>query len=144
MEILLLNRELIRAKEDIDSDAYIDLIQVERTLDSFSNNKTITPNELRVLNTVLNTPNFFYAEKELGMDRDTVSKIFRVVCDRVSYKLGDYFTDEGYIDYMADKYNLSCNQANKLSEYMNSKYRYRLGRRIFEDTQLEVNPLSYQ
>jgi hypothetical protein len=67
------------------------------------------------------------------LDRDTVTKIFKRVCNRISYKLGDYFTDDGYLNYLSQKYGLSELETKRVKSFMESKFRHRLARKIYEE-----------
>lgn len=133
VEVLLLNRDLIRAKEDISSDEYNDLIQVESILEELLSSKSISEKELEIFNCVLTTPNFFEADNQIDVTRKTISKTFRKVCNRISYRLGSYFTDDGYLSQLAYKHKLSDIQLEKVREYMNSEYRYRIANKIYEE-----------
>lgn len=132
VEVLLLNKDLIRAKQDITSDEYADLLLVESTIANFVSNNLLSDLELKVLDYVSNaTPTIDIPKTKL--DRDTVSKIYKRVCNRISYKLGDYFTDDGYLNYLAKKYKLSEQDIKRVKSFMESKFRYRLARKIYEE-----------
>lgn len=132
VEVLLLNKDLIRAKQDINSDEYMDLLLVESTISEFYKNNLLSDIEMKVLDYMTNvTPTIEIPKTKL--DRDTVSKIFKRVCNRVSYKLGDYFTDGGYLNYLAKKYRLSESHIKRVKSFMESKFRYRLARKIYEE-----------
>jgi len=139
VEVLWLNKDMIRAKGDIESDELQDLLLVEATITTLRSNKQFTDEELGVLDTMLESANFFIASTKLNLNRSTVSKIFRKVCNKISYKLGGYFTDEGYLSYLESKYNLTSEQIETLRGYMNSKLRYKLARQIYEQTEKEDN-----
>jgi AraC-like DNA-binding protein len=132
VENLLLNREMIRAQENIDSDDFNDLILVEKKLNELIANKSITQKEIKIVNIYLNCLNLEKAQKELGMSRLTISKIFTRVCERVSTYLGYSFTDEGFIEYMTDKYRLNKDEISRLKGFISSKYRHKTAQTLYK------------
>jgi hypothetical protein len=123
-------------------DEFNDLLLVEKELDNLKINRLLTEEEIKVLEGMLCSANFAIAHSKLGLSRKTIAKIFRRVCNRISYKLGGYFTDEGYLSYLANKYNLTSLQVDTLKSYMNSKLRYSLARQIYQqvpDSTVESN-----
>jgi hypothetical protein len=110
----------------------MDLLLVESTISNFTKNKLLSDIEVKVLNYMACiTPTVEIPKNKL--DRDTVTKIFKRVCNRISYKLGDYFTDDGYLNYLSQKYGLSELETKRVKSFMESKFRHRLARKIYEE-----------
>ena len=102
-------------------DLHSDLLDVERTYNELYLKKIITKDEIMSLNSIL-SGNYL---KENRGTRQTTIKNFSSLCSKIAYKLGSYFTNDGYIEYLRNKYNLTLNQVNKIYQYIGSKYRLR-------------------
>lgn len=133
VEFLLMERETIRSSDDIESDVLSDLFVVERKLKSLYENKLISKFELYLLDTVINSKSMKSASANLGISRLTLSKMFKGVCNKVSFSLGGIFTDEGYISYMKNRYNLNDEQVNRLAKFIKSEYRHELMKKVFNE-----------
>ena len=72
--------------------------------------------ELDVLSLVSSGATFNYITKTLSITNPTLRKIFKKLCDKIAFYLGDYFTDDGYIDYMQKKYNLNDDEVEKITK----------------------------
>jgi hypothetical protein len=132
VEVLLLNKDSIRAKNTLASDEYMDLLLVESTVTNFCKNNLLSEIEMRVLDYMTNVA-LIEERQEINLDRGTISKIFKRICNRISYKLGDYFTDDGYLNYLAKKYKLSEEEVKRAKSFMESKFRHKLARKIYEE-----------
>lgn len=138
VESLLLNKEIIRVNQTkknrdfTESSEFLDLLTVENTLKEFKEHDLLSSLEIKVLDAILEY-GIANAKYKLQLDRETISKIFKRVCNRIAFKLGDYFTDEGYLAYLATKYNLSDRKIKRIHSYMTSKFRHKLARNIYEE-----------
>lgn len=112
---LLINEEDIHKTLDIESDEYNDLMAVKEALKDVS----FKDNQLVNFNLYLS-----------GVIKKSTCNAFNNVCEQIAEILGGVFTDEGYVQYMTDKYNLSTEQTHKLKEFMLSTYKYKLMRTI--------------
>ena len=128
VETLLINRDMIRSTYELDSDYYLSLLTVEQRFDELVKKGNINSFESGVINFVLSGLSFTKLSKILGMSRLTISKHFTLACAKISYSLGGEFTDEGYIQFMKDKYKLSFEQCEILKSYMTSHLRHKLRR----------------
>ena len=128
VETLLINRDTIRSAYEMDSDYYLSLLTVEQRLDELVKKGNINSFEAGLINFVLSGLSFTKLGKVLGMSRSTISKHFTLACGKISYSLGGEFTDEGYIQFMKDKYKLSSKQCEILKSYMTSHLRHKLRR----------------
>lgn len=138
VETLLRNRDIIRSDiieyeqvyddtvvyTDFDNDDYNNLLLIEQTLKTLIENNQLSKKEAIIINEVLTHKSLSQIERETGMTRVTVAKFFEGVCDRIAFILGGCFTDEGYLESLALKYNLNSEQIEKARTYMNSNKRY--------------------
>jgi len=134
VEQLLLDREAIREaiKEtsdvnclemvddyilyNVDSDTYCDLLSVEMELSRLIKKGLISGLDLQVLNSILGGTPFSVigAELNLGSKRLSVDGIFKSICSRIAFVLGEHFTNDGYINYLQNKYDLSQDDIDKI------------------------------
>lgn len=128
VEYLIMNRFDIACDPENDMDTYGDLKTVLETIKELNQKNLITEKEMEVLKSV---PSITSAEKILKIDRNTVRRLLSSACYKVGAYLGDYFTDEGYIDYMKNKYNLTENQLENLKLFMGSRFRFKLMRKQY-------------
>lgn len=103
---------------NLDDDVYSDLLTIESEVKRLINLGVICGLELDILNLILDGRSYVSIEKELGMHRSTISNIFKRLCDKVSLSLGDYFTDEGFIESMIIKYDLNDEDELKLKKLL--------------------------
>ncbi len=110
---------------DFYNDDYNNLLLVENKLKELIENKQLSTEEANVTIGILQHKSLKELGKELNIkDRRTLIDIFRRVCTRLEFILGGDFSDEGYLDYMAEKYNLSESEIQKARDYMNSNKIY--------------------
>lgn len=126
---LLRNRESIRVREDIESDEFNDLIVVESKIKELFDSGFLSDMDLYVIEMVADGKPIRELEEAIGKNRITISKTFIQICDRISYFLGGYFTDEGFLDNMKKSYHLTEDQIDKLKAYMNGKFKHKLIRK---------------
>jgi len=134
VEQLLLDREVIREaiKEtsdmgclemvddyiayNVDSDTYCDLLSVEMELSRLIKKGLISGLDLQVLNSILEGTPFSVigAELNLGSKRLSVNGIFKKICNGIAFVLGEHFTNDGYINYLQNKYDLNQDDIDKI------------------------------
>jgi len=87
----------IKEKADINSDAYNNVIMIEKTLKEMKECGVLSEMENNVIWAV--SAGYSYSEiaRILGIHRLTVSEIFKKVTDRISYILGGELTDTAFI-----------------------------------------------
>jgi len=134
VETLLRNREQIRSdilstedtfndtivNIDFDNFDYNNLLLVEKTLQDLIDNGQLSKKEIRIINAILAYKSLVQIESELHIHRTIVAKTFERVCDRIAFILGDYFTNEGYLDYITEKYGLDEAHVEKARTYISS------------------------
>lgn len=130
VETLLLNREQLKLNPDLDSDDYNNLLLVEKAISELVSMGNIAPFEVAILNYVISNKSFTTLESVLGVSRNTVSKYFREICDRVSFYLGFEFTDEGYLAYMKKQHKLENDDVERMRKHMQGRYRHTIRRTV--------------
>ena len=116
---------------DLDDNDYNNLLIMEKKIKELHGKGLLADKEIDILNAVSTGQSLHKLEKELELNRITISKIFRAVCNKIAYTLGGEFTNDGYIAYMKKKHNLSGKQIDKLKHIIEGEYRHRT-RRYYE------------
>lgn len=129
VENLLRDKIKIRSLGDIESDEFNDLLVVEKKINDLASSGIISKNELKILDYVSDGKFMSKSRIQLGRHRTSVFRAFRKTCDKVALYLGDYFTDDGYINYMKGKHHLTDEQILKMIKYMNNRFRYKIMRK---------------
>jgi hypothetical protein len=131
VEDYLINKEQIKSTRDINSDDYLNVMIIEKVIDTLNKRELLTPKENQILQ--LRSEGYSFSEigVALGIGRITVSVLFGYSCDKISYILGGYFTDDGYLDYLMDKYHFSNEMMAKIDSYIHSAQRHRMKRTNF-------------
>lgn len=129
VENLLRDKIKIHAESDLSSDEFNDLLLVESAISKLVEFGSISDYELMVLDYVSDGKGLSNAKGDIGVERDTAFKIFRRVCNKIALYLGGYFTDDGYAEYIKEKYNLNHEQEEKMMKYMSNRFRYKLLRK---------------
>ena len=134
VEQLLLDREVIREaiKEtndmncleivddyisyNVNNDTYCDLLSVEMELSRLIKKGLISGLDLQVLILILGGIPFSDIGKRLnlGSKRLSANGIFKNICSKVAFVLGEHFTNDGYIEYLQNKYNFNEDDLDKI------------------------------
>lgn len=127
IQSLLNERNTIRSTGDIDSDVFNDLLLVEGAIQKLRDRKLISDADMQIIE--------FFSNFENGIEKPkfeghTISKKYNQICNRIAYFLGGYFTNDGYLNYMAEKYKLTGEQLEVLENFINSRYRHKMIRKI--------------
>lgn len=130
VETLLRNSIEIKSKHEFDSDEYNDLLFIERKIESLKKDGIISSEEIRLIKYVEDGKPLVESKKQYGKNRISLAKDFSNLCTKIAFYSGGYFTNDGYADYMKTKYGLSDEQVGKMLEYMKSKYKNKLIRKI--------------
>lgn len=122
VQSLLNNREIIREEADIDSDEFNDLLVVEKAIKELIEQSRLSADDLAILG---------IQEDDISskLERHTLAKRKEQLCERIAYYLGDYFTDEGYLDEFAKKHRLSSEQVRSLWKYIHSNNKHKIIRK---------------
>jgi len=116
---------------DLDDDDYNNLLVVEKKISDLVDDGLIAPKELEIVTAMSTNKSLKNICEELNLSRWTISKIFSTTCEKIAYSLGGVFTDDGYIEYMVNKYNLNTKHINKLETYIKGAYKHKV-RRYYE------------
>jgi len=130
---LLINSEVLHAQSDFESDEYNNLLVVEKKIEELLDKGLLSERELNILNVVASGDLYGDLDESLGLNRRTVYKIFNDICEKISFSIGDVFTDAGYISYMAEKYNLTARQIEKLENFITSNLKHKIMRSPYND-----------
>lgn len=106
---------------DIENDLYSDLLAVEKAIEDLDAGGMFTKDDMDILNHVALGNSMYTAESQLGMKKSMLYYRFGQLCDRISFYLGGHFTDDGYLQYMVDKYKLSEQQIEHVKKVMTYK-----------------------
>jgi len=105
---------------NLESEAYMDLLSVEKVLSELYAKNLVEAFDRRIVTLMSTGLSVEKAAEILHVARPTISKRFSAVCGRVTFMLGDTFSNEGYVDSMKEKYKLTNDQVIKALEYMKS------------------------
>jgi len=125
---LLNKKNYIRETLDIDSDEYNDLILVEKAIKELRERGFLSDKDLEVISEMAGDIGRF--DERPVNQRKALYKKFTAICDRVAFYMGDYFTDDGYLDYMKTKYKLNDEQVDILLNYIKSRFRHKLAKKV--------------
>lgn len=126
VQSLLRNKVKIKTSPDLESDEYNDLLIIEKKVESLANEGILSEKELTLLLYISDGKSLVDSQMEFGKNRWDLAKDFSSICTKIAFYAGGYFTDEGYISYMTDKYKLNDEQIKKLEIYMKGKYKNKL------------------
>jgi len=132
-QILFKDSLKIRARQDISSDEYNDLIVLEKKIEQLYEAGILSEKEKKLVDAFKEGKNLTDLKGIVYKNKDTIAIVITSVFKKISFYLGGYFTDEGYVAYMTEKYNLSDEEVALMVEYMTSKLRYKLIRRKHKD-----------
>ena len=108
---------------NLDSDLYSDLLTVEMKINELFTRKLISELELNIIKTIMNGEKYYELESKFNISRVTISKIFNEVCERVAFALGEHFTDDGYLNYLKNKYHLTEEELVIAELYIKRKFK---------------------
>jgi hypothetical protein len=128
IQTILRNREVIRTRQDIESDEFNNLLTIESKIDELYKEGFLSDIDLCIINLVADGRSISELEGRIGKSRITISKTFIQLCERIAYFLGDYFTDEGFLNNMKDDYKLSEDDLDRLRVHMSGKFKHKLMR----------------
>lgn len=126
---LLKNSESIKVKQDIDSDEYNNLLVVESKVVELYENGFLSDIDRYIIELVSDGRPLVELESSLDKNRLAISKTFVQICSRISYFLGGYFTDEGFLESMQEDYRLSEEDMEKLRLHINGRFKHKLMRK---------------
>ena len=111
IKYLLLNRDSIKRyatgesseaflvfsqSPDLSDDIYLDLLTLEKEVDRLLGMNVFTPYEKTMLLMLKEGAKLSDIKRAMNLKRDTFYGCFRKLCEKLSYTLGYYFTDEDF------------------------------------------------
>lgn len=106
--------DLYPASCNLDDDVYLDLLTVESELSRLDRLGLIEKKDMFIVNKIISGLLHYDIEKQFNIDRHIIRLTFKKICDRIALSLGDYFTDDGFFEYMCEKYELNHIEEEKL------------------------------
>lgn len=101
-------------------DMFNDLLAVEKAIKVLRERKTISDLEMAILILLSDGNTLTDIAIRSGVSQDSAKLALKTVTDKVGFYLGSVFTDEGYLDYLVENYNLTDEQMEKAERYMNN------------------------
>jgi DNA-binding CsgD family transcriptional regulator len=120
---------MLKSEADIESDDFNNLLILESKVKELKEKKLLTVREIKLLDMLSESASLSDISSALNSNRNTITKEIKKVCELIAYFLGDIFTDDGYLNYMQEKYKLTDTQLKSLRDYMNGKNSKKLLRR---------------
>jgi len=99
---------------DFNNDEYLDLLVVENAISSLLKKGKIRKIEHNIIKDIKKGLTYYDISRRRHLSTNTVKKIYKKVCARIAFYLGDKFTTEGFTEYFIDKHNLEEEQIEKL------------------------------
>jgi hypothetical protein len=129
IQLLTKNKIEIKSKADLESDEYNDLLVIEKKINDLYNAGIISEQEMLLLEYVEDGKPMANSKEGFGKNRISLANDFENLCSKIAFYMGGYFTDDGYANYMCEKYNLTDEQVERMITYMKSKYKNKLLRK---------------
>lgn len=126
VERLLIDKHRIKRKGDIHSDVFDRLLFLEKRVEELYEEGLISDQEIDILREVQKEKSFSQISREVNLSRSTVTKIFRNACNRIAFYLGGYYTNDGFLERMQEKYNLSDEEIYEVYKKINGRFRHTL------------------
>lgn len=124
VERLLIDRNSIRSEHSLESDTFNKLIFLEQKIGELYKSGYLSKKEMEVIELMSEGYSITEISKSSGRARSTIRNIFKNACNRISFHLGGYYTDQGFLQEMQDNYNLTDVEIEKVKDRISSKYRH--------------------
>ena len=108
---------------DFENDEWHFLLQVESKIKEMYKSKQLTRKEVEILWLLSEGNSYKEVGEILFIGKNSIRKIFNSTCIKVAFALGGLFTNEGYIEYMTEKHNLSEGEISRMATLMESNRR---------------------
>ena len=108
---------------DFENNEYNFLLQIDMKIKEMCESNQLTIKELEILRTLSDGNSYKEAGEKINIGRNSVRKIFNSTCNKIAFALGGVFTNEGYVEYMKDRHNLSDIEVSKMITLMESNRR---------------------
>lgn len=118
-----LNENMICTSMNVENDEFIFLREMEEKIKELVDSGQISELEYKVIVMLSEGNSYKEVSEKLKISRKTARNIFNSSCDKIAFSLGGFFTDEGYIEYMSEKYSLSDQQVEEIMRIFESNRR---------------------
>jgi hypothetical protein len=102
---------------NFEDETYTNLLIIEKDIEELKAKGSISEEEYRIIELIKTNVPIIEIEKIIGIEKQTIYKIFSNVCERISYILGGEFTNEGYISKIAREKKLTEEKTQKIRNY---------------------------
>lgn len=108
----------------LDNDEYSNLLLVERAIEELEAKGVLSEEDIKILDFVQDGNISFSGETDFNQTKETLVKKFDALCERVAFFMGGYFTNDGFIDYIAKEFKLTEEQTHTVRKYIENRYRH--------------------
>jgi hypothetical protein len=127
----------IKETHNFESDDYNNLLIIEKKITGMMEKQMFSMQEVHILTLIREGYLFGDIESQIGLGRDTVSKIYKGICERIAFSLGGEFTNDGFIREVSKKNHLSPEEQAKLARFMESNLKHKVLRKPTHETNTE-------
>jgi len=127
---------------DVDNDEYNDAILVEVAIKNLKTLEMLTEEDVALIEFVKNGGQFSNEDNEVDGKKRSISKRYNDLCYRISFYMGGYFTDDGYIEYMRKKHRWTEEQTKVATVYIKSQFKNKIIRKPLK-VKKEINEQKY-
>lgn len=106
-----------------EDDVYNDLLILEKKIKEMKDARLLESKDIKILLGISKGFSFDDVGQKVGMDRKSIRLRFRRICDTVAFYIGGIYTDDGFVEYAREKYNLKQEQVEKLSKIIEENRR---------------------
>jgi hypothetical protein len=132
---LLMETPQIKGVHDFDSEDYNNLLIIEKKITDMVKNDLLSTHEESILSLIREGYLFSDIESMTGIGRETVSRIYKNICERIAFSLGGEFTDDGFIREVSKKHHLSQEERDRLARFMDSNLKHKILRRPTQENE---------
>ena len=104
----------IMSSPDINDEVYNNALLIQKCIGNLDATGNLTAQEKEVLIAIVEGYNYTEISRLFGVDRQTVSKVFDKVTDRVAYVLGGEFSDASFLDRVSSVEELPESMVDRL------------------------------
>lgn len=123
IERLLVDYNEIKERGDFESDLYSLLLTLEMRLERLDKKGLLSSDEIELIQKLGEKKTITRLSKDLGLSRISTSNKIDMLTKKLSMALGGVFTDEGYVEFLAEQYNLDVTQQKKILDRITGAYK---------------------
>jgi hypothetical protein len=113
---------LLHDQADLESEDYNDLLLIEKEIKLMRQKKLFSAFEDKILNMLLESKSLNQIALACDTTATLISSKIGFITDRISYCMGNEFTDAGYIENLAERYNLTPQEVESGLAYMHGRF----------------------